>query len=120
MKRTLIAFSILVISGCGSNERQWAPEVQDNLKYAVIFRIVPDSDGNISEFSVARVLDIGTEEEVDFRPSEAFVSEARGIFGKERWAVTYDEDGRIEPRFMFCYYSTAVPDHPIVSEEFLN
>jgi hypothetical protein len=69
---------------------------------------------------VASVRDIETEEEVDFRPSEAFISEARSIFGKGRWAVTYDEHGQIEPRFMFCYYSTAVSDNPIVSEELLD
>jgi hypothetical protein len=120
--RTLpIVASILLLAACGSEpvKREPTPEeVQKGVRYTVVFGIVPDEKGTLVGFRFVSTTDLRTREKVTFVPSDKFVAQAKEALSNGLWKVTRNDDGSIKEVYMYCLYSTVVPDSAVCDAKF--
>jgi hypothetical protein len=121
---SFVAGSVCLLAACASpGTPSPAPQdVHDNVKYSVIFGITPDADGTLQKCRFVQSSDPRSPSAAPapFTPSDAYVKEGCDTLANGSWNVSRDADGTIKEVYMFCYYSTVIPDHPICDERFAS
>lgn len=118
MRLIAIIFALFLVGACSSKKEITASDVQNQIKYSVVFAITPDSEGKLTDISVAGVRNLRTQEKIEMEFTPEFMESAKRKLSRGLWSVNRDESGKIKDMYMFCYYSEAVPNNPICDAKF--
>jgi hypothetical protein len=110
----------LLLAACASSGAADPGDVQKNIKWSVIFGVTPDANGVLQKCRYVHSSDphSSSPAPAPFTPSDAYVKNGCDVLANGNWNVTRDADGNIKEVYMFCFYSTAVPDDPVCNERY--
>jgi hypothetical protein len=117
IRAILVGILIASISYAETVSRPSPEEVDRAIKYTVLFAITPNERGEVQTCTFDGS-NTKSGEEVNFKPSQAFLDEACALFRNVKWSVTRGQSGAIEQLWYYCYYSEAVPSHPVCDAKF--
>jgi len=107
--------SFVLLAACAGNGTPSTEDVRKDIKWSVIFGITPDANGVLQKCRYVHSSDprSSSPQPAPFTPSDAYVKKGCDTLANGNWSVNRDADGNIKEVYMFCFYSTAVPDDPV-------